>query len=293
MKTKTEIESTRFGGLGGSDAAMVYKVGLKGIESLSNTDKKRLAVMTGQIPYQPTPSTPAMEAGHKFEDVIATMGDYKYYDRERKIEGTHGKNFEIFAHADFSTQTGVIVECKFSQKTTEEVLNAYKAQLQWYYLLGAKKVILLHGCGQVEPFEITEINTVDVDFEPKIYEIIVNGLKLIDDFIDTFQYTEPDEWDETDLLPFDRLEIEQMRETLQTIKRLEFEAEEAKKRVLQLFRDNGIKSLKSDSYSITYVPESTTSTLDKSRLFKEHPEISESNYLKTSKKSDYVKITLK
>ena len=36
-----EIATSRVGGLGGSDAALVYKIGRSGIEGLSNTDKKR------------------------------------------------------------------------------------------------------------------------------------------------------------------------------------------------------------------------------------------------------------
>ena len=47
MKHQQEIESTRRGGFGGSDAKMIYKIGLKGIESLNNTDKIRIAVAKG------------------------------------------------------------------------------------------------------------------------------------------------------------------------------------------------------------------------------------------------------
>ena len=43
---------------------------------------------------------------------------------------------------------------------------------------------------------------------------------------------------------------------------------------------NSIKSLKSDLYSITLVPEGMTSTFDKKKLLKEHPEINEADYLK-------------
>ena len=45
MKTiqdKNEIEVTRKGGFGGSDAKMFYKIGLKGLSALNNSDKKRI-----------------------------------------------------------------------------------------------------------------------------------------------------------------------------------------------------------------------------------------------------------
>ena len=42
-----EIKTSRVGGLGGSDAAMVLKIGRNGLQALSNTDVKRLRVMLG------------------------------------------------------------------------------------------------------------------------------------------------------------------------------------------------------------------------------------------------------
>jgi hypothetical protein len=54
----------------------------------------------------------------------------------------------------------------------------------------------------------------------------------------------------------------------------------------------GVKSIKSDKYTISYVPESETRTFDKAKFFKDHPEFSESDYLKISKKKDYLTIKL-
>jgi len=47
QKQKREIVETRKGGFGGSDAKMFYKVGLKGLSALSDTDKRRIAVALG------------------------------------------------------------------------------------------------------------------------------------------------------------------------------------------------------------------------------------------------------
>ena len=71
MKTEThknEIEVTRKGGFGGSDAKLFYKIGLKGLSALSNTDKKRIRVAKGIDEYNPTPVNDAMQRGHDFED---------------------------------------------------------------------------------------------------------------------------------------------------------------------------------------------------------------------------------
>ena len=57
-----------------------------------------------------------------------------------------------------------------------------------------------------------------------------------------------------------------------------------KARVFKFMQNNNIKSLKSDSYVVTYVQEGTTSTLDKKETVRAHPEINEVDFLKTSKK---------
>ena len=65
---KQEIEATRVGGFGGSDAKMIYKIGLKGLSALNNTDKKRIRVAKGLDEYKPVTMNEAMQRGHDFED---------------------------------------------------------------------------------------------------------------------------------------------------------------------------------------------------------------------------------
>ena len=158
-----EIETTRVGGFGGSDAAMFLRIAKKGgVEGLSNTDLYRIAVAMGIKPYVPVPVTEAMQNGHIFEDSYARYLDAqgKPYEREVKLMAKkQPKNFKIFAHADFTfdgkvyktNNTFIFVhECKFIQDqatTIEEVAKNYQAQLQWYYLMGAEYVDLIRGYG--------------------------------------------------------------------------------------------------------------------------------------------------
>ena len=79
-----EIESTRVGGFGGSDAAMFLRIAKRGgVDGLSNTDLYRIAVAMGIKPYAPVPVTEAMQAGHTFEDSY-----------ERMLKDRGDKNFE-------------------------------------------------------------------------------------------------------------------------------------------------------------------------------------------------------
>ena len=68
QKHAQEIQKTRVGGLGGSDAAIVYKIGLNGLAGLTATDMRRLAVMTGKAEQVDFGGNAYTHAGHMFED---------------------------------------------------------------------------------------------------------------------------------------------------------------------------------------------------------------------------------
>jgi len=177
-----EIKTSRVGGLGGSDAAMVLKIGRNGLHSLSNTDVKRLRVMLGLDEPCNFGGNAATEAGHAFEDFIAERLKMIYplgFEREAKMIGEDFGSFKTFAHADYLVTEDHVIECKFVQDTTQNVLAKYYAQLQWYYYLGADCVTLCHGVGGVEPFNVADYTFLDVPRDESAVEAIRNGLRLI------------------------------------------------------------------------------------------------------------------
>ena len=95
---KNEIEVTRVGGFGGSDAAMFYRVGLKGLSALTNSDKKRIRVAKGIDEYKPIHVNEAMQRGHDFEDWYAKQSFAPVAQREAKLQADLALNFDIFAH---------------------------------------------------------------------------------------------------------------------------------------------------------------------------------------------------
>ena len=180
-----EIKTSRVGGLGGSDAAMVLKIGRNGLQALCKTDVKRLRVMLGLDEPCNFGGNAATDAGHAFEDFIAERLKMIFplgYIREAKMIGEDYGNFKTFAHADFLTASKKVIECKFVQGTTNEVLSKYYAQLQWYYYLGADCVTLCHGVGNVEPFEVVDYTFLDVPRDEQTIDAIRNGLRLIDEY---------------------------------------------------------------------------------------------------------------
>lgn len=294
MKTEThknEIEVTRIGGFGGSDAKMIYKIGLKGLSALNNTDKKRIRVAKGIDEYVPVTMNEAMQRGHDFEDWYEKQPFAPLADREEKLSCQLANNFDTFFHADFSDCFDEVWELKCVSNPDNAVRDYYE-QLQWQHMIGAKKLWLVVADSS-QPFgrgvKMPEL----IERNEQVIEILRNGIKLLDENWDNLDLNVGEDWTDEDLMPFEKMEVLQMTTYLMQIKEAEDEAERRKQRVFEFMRDNGIKSLKSELYTITYVPESTTSTLDKKKLFSEHPEIKESDYQKISPKKAFITVKLK
>lgn len=178
-----EITGSRFGWFGGSDAKTLLDVYLKRRDfmTMSNTQRNRFDVLMG---WQPTPSsfeTPATRAGHAFEDYMqdkikslqnAVNGTL---EREKVLRGDLYHYFGTMAHADYVIGERVF-ELKYTyNSTTEDVAKRYKCQLQWYYMLGAKDVVLVHGeeCGEnINGLHVFQCFRVNEWYVPRDEELI-------------------------------------------------------------------------------------------------------------------------
>lgn len=161
-----EITGSRFGWFGGSDAKTLLDVYLKRRDfiTMSNTQRNRFEVLMG---WQPTPAsfeTPATRGGHAFEDHMqdkikglqnAVTGTL---EREKVLRGDLYNYFGTMAHADYVIGERVF-ELKYIYNTpTAKVSERYECQLQWYYMLGAESVVLVHGEGCAEPFQCFRVH---------------------------------------------------------------------------------------------------------------------------------------
>ena len=286
---KQEIEVTRVGGFGGSDASLFYRVGLRGLSALNNTDKKRIRVAKGIDEYKPITMNDAMQRGHDFEDFYEMSESTSLMSREVLFSAELAKNFKTFFHADFADKY-YVYELKCVQNP-DNVEKDYEAQLQWQAMVSGMKVCLV-VCDSSKLFEDYN-EPIEIIRDENVISILKNGIRLLDENWETLDLNVGEEWSDSDLMPFEKNDIAVFTSYLQRIQQLEELAEESKAKVFQFMKDNNIKSLKSDSYTVTFVPESTTSTLDKKKLLTEHPEIKETDYLKTSPKKAYITVKLK
>lgn len=179
-----EIQQTRVGGLGGSDAAILLKIGENGLSALTATDHKRLAIMLGKQEQDNWGGNAYTNAGHAFEDYAEQhLPLTKGYVREAYMTQPLAINFKTFAHADFLDNPNSVIECKFVQDTTANTIRKYYAQLQWYYLLGANTVFLYHGTGEADPFEVHKAEAVFIERDETTIAMLTAGIKTLDEAI--------------------------------------------------------------------------------------------------------------
>jgi len=292
---KNEIESTRVGGFGGSDAKMFYKIGLKGLSALNNTDKKRIRVAKGIDEYKPVQMSEAMQKGHDFEDwyekqPFAPMAACA--KREAVLKNDLARNFDVFCHADFyDDEFREVWELKCLSKP-ENAVRDYHEQLQWYYLMNAHHVWLV-VCDSSQTFEEGTLFPEEIERNEQVIDILYNGIKLLDKNWNDLNLEVGEDWTDEDLMPFEKMEVDALAKYLNEIKDLEAEADRRRQTVFEFMNTNGIKSLASELYTISFIPESSSATLDKKKLFAEHPEIKEQDYLKISDKKAYITVKLK
>lgn len=303
-KHQQEIENTRVGGFGGSDAAMFLRIAKKGgVEGLSNTDLYRIAVAMGIKPYVPVSPTEAMQNGHIFEDSYARYLDAqgKPYEREVKlIAECQPENFHIFAHADFIFNEKVykkkekivlVHECKFiadEEKTADDVAETYKAQLQWYYMLGAEAVTLVRGYGDPEH---PHTQNLAIDKDDNIIDQLKLGIRLLDEAISDGWVPEIEE-------EFASAMSEKMQNIIADYERLKFEKsaidekiEELQKQIIEYMTIGNVAKINCSLGTISRTADSVVESFDSAKFKKENAELY-NQYIKKSTRKGSLRYTM-
>ena len=283
-----EIQQTRIGGLGGSDASMILKIGECGLAALTATDHKRLAVMLGKTEPDTWTGNVYTNAGHAFEDWAENYLPFTNdkYEREKVLSAPLARNFKIFAHADFVTDEGeTVIECKFVQATTEATASKYWAQLQWYYMLGARNVILYHGIGTAEPFEAEETFTRNIERDEETIKMLLAGIQTLDKAIsDGWQPEIIDKMLINDTPQSIQEAFAKLADIKKQQKALADEEAKAKEMLLTFMEDFSLSGIVSaqgeEKHQVVYVAAGSTRTFDAAKYAKEHPELDLSPYYK-------------
>ena len=299
MRNNEELRRSHANGFGGSDAKMFAKIGMKGIESLSTTEKKRILVALGKMEAEDFGGNVYTEAGHLFEDYCANAAYSicKGMEREKymQIDGL-AKHFKVFAHADFyDSTTNAVVECKFIQDETSKVYEDYFAQLQWYYMIGADKVTLYHGWGTVLPFDVIGVLPINVDKDDDFIYWLQHGIAILDRAIEDGAF---DDYDATKVTVSDMDEetavaCRALGIVMAKIKEAEKLAEEHKATLLAWMEAHGVLNIKGEGFTVSYVSPTTRKTFDTKKAQADFPALKDDKYYKTSAVKSSIKITLK
>ena len=293
-----EIQQTRVGGLGGSDADILRRVGVSGLSALNATDTKRLCVMLGKIEPDGWQGNAYTDAGHLFEDYaekVIPWGEVGC-EREKVLTADLALSFKTFAHADFSTTTEeglTIVECKYTQYTTMATATKYAAQLQWYYILGAKKVYLYHGWGKVDPFEVEDCDLVPIDRDESIIRDIIAGVRLLDEAIESgWQPLTPDKValaDAPAVVQKAFATLERIKNNEEAAAKEKEEAQEIIKTYIEEFGLTGIYGGDLSDRQIVYTRPTIQVSFNSTKFLQDHPEFATApEYQKRTKRKSSV-----
>ena len=325
---KEEIISTRKGGLGSSDAAMLAK-----IDNLGEVPKAayaRMAVVKGLREPAETPTTRAMRFGDEME--MAIFAHLK--------EGMAGEGVEImsnkmivsekysrplcrlFTHPDIiikdnNKKTISIYEVKTSKEMAYYTKIRYKAQLYTHYMLGKEWAMQLGRGWRVRialalyntngldldvdnEFDVERLRICPMKFSAQIYDI-AHGMDVVQAFLEGFnEYYEGDEVESEYLPEKVRMEFDGTTRLLAEIQEREQKVNEFKKRLYDFMLSHDIKSIKSENYSITRVDDSESVSFDYKKWLedyqKAHPYKARKivrEYEKRTKRKGYVTIKLK
>lgn len=321
---KQEIEETRTGCLGSSDAKMVAM-----IQNLGNVPKscfERLAIVKGLQKAKDHIYTKSMEMGDKIENEIFNhlkSTNPNYQSNPLWISDKYSrKNVKAISHPDIvrkcdAEKTLYVYEIKASKYTTTQVRQEYKCQLYWHYQLAIEqalklgrewkyKIFLVHyDTSEIEDFDFHDFDPnrlviKEVRFHAPLFDIN-KGMDIIDDFLETFNAYYQSEEIDANLLPQDVYgQFLAVCDSLSKIKEMETGIEAFKKRIYDFMCEKDIKSIKNEFFAITRIDPSESVSFDFKRYLEdyaiEHPQKAKAlikKYEKRTKKRGYATIKVK
>ena len=288
-----EIRTTRVGGFGGSDAAMVLEIAerIASGQQLTTTQKHRLLQLKG-LETRPDFDSPEIQSGRAFEDEVAKSLNAKDWDRETFLTPNPNtsmavrKNFRVFAHADFyNPKTNTVTECKWSRKFNHDGLKKqYQAQLQWYYMLGADAVCLCSDTAEGR-------KTTDVARDDMMVEMLKASLEIIDEAFPIIDLTITEK-SINELPPTVAAMVAEIEAITKTMVQEE-ETLKAKKAELLAYMDgHDLTKVWSNTASVSYTAPSSSLGFDAKKFEKDHADLFAAYRTKITKKAGYLTVKI-
>lgn len=291
MKDEKELMRSHAAGFGGSDAAMVLAIAekIRTNQPLTTTQKHRLRVIKGLELPQPSFDSEATRAGHDFEDRVGAeiLCSGMNWERETRLEAEIVyENFTVFAHADFyNREQNAVKECKWSRKFNADGLRKeHAAQLQWYYLCGAKSVSLCYDTADGQ-------GVVDIPVDNNFVTDLMNALDVIDVH-----------WNAIDLniTEFSGSDVPQRAVILVDLLRnlnakkdvIEQQIEDVRGELLIQMSDQNHTKYSGDGWNVSRIEAGITKKFDSKKFAADHADLYAS-YMKESKRAASLRVEFK
>ena len=320
---KNEISESRKGSLGGSDGNLLSQVASLGY--IPKSAYKRLAVMKGLIENDNITTRVMLFGDFIEQEIYKSLAETNdgWQSNPLWVSGKYSKNgVRLICHADFvfydeKNKILKVYECKATKFDVRQTRNNYENQLFIEWTL-AKEIVKARGEGwKVQMFLCHyDTNGVDVDqefqFDPSRLSIhklrmqdnlfdIDKAMTLISEFAVTFDYYTEDEEIEAEYLPEKvKKEFDDITSILVEIKEREAKVDDFKRRLCEFMETNGIKSIKNDSWGITYVAATESVSFDSKKFLADyatkHPKLAKKlrkDYEKRTARGSYVTIKVK
>lgn len=288
MKDEKELMRSHAEGFGGSDAAMVLAIAekIRTNQPLTTVQKHRLRAIKGLEFPKPSFESEATKAGHAFEDRVGAeiMCSGMNWERETKLEADLiYENFDVFAHADFfNVETGAVKECKWSRKYNIDGLKReYAAQLQWYYLCGAKSVSLCYDTADGS-------GVVDIPVINNLITELKNAIGIIDKHWGNMNLNVT-EFSGGDVPQRAVILVDLLRNLNEKKDEIEKQLEDVRGELLIQMRDQNHTKYSGDDWSVSRVAASIVRRFDSKKFEKDNPEIYAS-YMTESKRKETLTI---
>lgn len=306
MEHKQEIINTRVGGLGSSDAKMVVGIAERG--TINYADKERIAVMLGLAEKRQITSK-AIELGNIIEDAVFDVFKTQFGENivsNPRYEIQLYLDYRVSNHIDFEISTHntlIWIEHKSTIHGINQALEDYKYQLAWHAMLGEDKALnegkqfklyLSHyDTNDFDgEFNADKLNIVAVTPNKHYIDKIGKGLMIINEALPNFTWEKNEGILHASSLPAEiNDKCEQMATHLRKIKEMTEQVDTFKTRMCELMTANNVKSIVTDAFTITLVEQSVSTTFDKSKFAKEHPDMV-AQYEKKSIRKPYVTIKI-
>ena len=315
---KIDIEQSRKGNLGSSDARMLQQIAELGVVPKSAV--KRLAVVKG-LAENDNISTPAMAFGDRIEmqvfDMLKSQDDRWQSNPCLTSTKYSRKNCRVIDHIDYLLQDDekkviTLGEAKATKLSFRQAREEYRWQLAHHHLIGneiakmignytVRVLLCVYDTNGVDyndhEFDASRLTVKQVRFSKAEYDLD-KAMDIVDAFLeDLTEYYEKEEID-ANMLPANvYTQFSEIATFLREIKERESKVDAFKAKLYNYLSERGISKVKCDDFSFTVVAPTKQVTFDSKSFMEDmaekHPRKAKQirdKYKKVSDKRGYVKI---